>query len=123
MFKTHEWRGIQEVTLKDCGSVTFGDNSKTKAISYGSIGQTNSTKVEKVFPIQGLKHNLLSISQLCDDNKIVIFYSVKCLIIDKNLCEIKMTAKRHRNMYIVHLDNLADQGICLLASMEDSVIL
>ena len=71
--------------------------------------------------VQGLKHNLISISQLCDDGKIVIFDAEKCSIMDKNSGEVKLTAKRCKNMYVVHLDDMADQGVCLLASKKNSV--
>ena len=46
--------------------MTFGDNGKGRIIGYGSIGNNSSSFIENVFLINGLKHNLLSISQLCD---------------------------------------------------------
>ena len=48
------------------GFVTFGDNDKEKIIGIGSIGKNSSTFIENVLLVKGLKHNLLSISQLCD---------------------------------------------------------
>ena len=51
---------------KDQGSVTFGDNGKGKIIGIGSIGKNSSTSIENILLVKELKHNLLSISQLCD---------------------------------------------------------
>lgn len=58
---------------KDGGYVTFGDNSKGKIIGVGSIGKNPSPIIENVLFVEGLKHNLISISQLCDKCYRVIF--------------------------------------------------
>ena len=50
------------LTLKDGGNVKFGDNSKGKIIGIGNIGKTHSLVIEYVLLVDGLKHNLLSIS-------------------------------------------------------------
>ena len=46
--------------------MTFGDNGKGRIIGHGSIGNNSSSLIENVLLVDGLKHNLLSISQLCD---------------------------------------------------------
>ncbi|VFQ69031.1 unnamed protein product [Cuscuta campestris] len=48
------------------GNVVFGDNNKGRIIGSGTVGRDNATTVENVLLVKGLKHNLLSISQLCD---------------------------------------------------------
>ena len=54
----------QFITLevKNGGMVTFGDNDKGKIIGIGNIDITPSTCIENVLLVDGLKHNLLSIS-------------------------------------------------------------
>ena len=54
------------LTKKNGGYVTFGDNAKRKIIGQGNIGNDISSLIENVLLVDGLKHNLLSISQLCD---------------------------------------------------------
>ena len=54
------------LTSKDGGHVTFGDNSKGKIVGISKIGNESSLIIEDVLLVEGLKHNLLSISQLCD---------------------------------------------------------
>ena len=61
------------LTKKNGGYVTFGDNAKEKIIGQGNIGNDTSFLIENVLLVNGLKHNLLSISQLCDKGFIVIF--------------------------------------------------
>ena len=68
------------MTKKDYDSVTFGDNSKARAVGIGFVSFTSTTQVEQVLLVDGLKHNLLSISQLCDEGNIVTFEHDKCII-------------------------------------------
>ena len=51
---------------KIIGHVTYGDNNKGKIIGIGKIGTSSSTPIENVLLVEGLKHSLLSVSQLCD---------------------------------------------------------
>lgn len=47
---------------QECRILTFGDNGKGKVLGKGCIDKTFPT-IENVYLVQGLKHNLLSISQ------------------------------------------------------------
>ncbi|GAV83708.1 hypothetical protein CFOL_v3_27154 [Cephalotus follicularis] len=60
---------------KEGGVVTFGDNAKGKIMGFGSIGN-NRTLIHNVLYVNGLKHNLLSISQLCDKDCKVTFEKI-----------------------------------------------
>ena len=61
------------------GDVTFGGNQKGKIVGIVSIGTSNWT-LENVYLVIGLKHNLISISQLCDAGYCVKFDQISCLI-------------------------------------------
>ena len=73
---------FKELELKKGGVVTFGDNSKGQIEGIGSIGNHSSILIENVLLVNGLKHNLLSISQLCDKGFYVSFDKHGCKIID-----------------------------------------
>ncbi|VFQ81008.1 unnamed protein product [Cuscuta campestris] len=67
------------------GDVVFGDNNKRRIIGSGTVGRDNATTVENVLLVEGLKHNLLSISQLCNRGmgslnklKTLILYTYAC---------------------------------------------
>ena len=64
----------------DGGTVTFGDDSKGKIICNDNIQIGKSPLIEDVALVDGLKHNLLSISQLCDKDFCVAFYSSCCKV-------------------------------------------
>ena len=55
-----------EIQRKKVGKVTFGDKGKGKITGIGKIGKNLSSSLDKVYLVEGLKYNLLSISQLCD---------------------------------------------------------
>ena len=62
------------------GSVTFGDNNKGIILGIGSVGKDQSSSIDNVLLVKNLKHNLLSISQLCDKGNRVIFESKTCFV-------------------------------------------
>ena len=51
----------------------FEDESKGKIIGIGNIKIDPSALIENVVLIKSLKHNLLSISQLCDKGLLICF--------------------------------------------------
>ena len=69
-----------EIKKKKYGNVTFGDNKAGKIIGIGKIGKDPSNSLENVYLVEGLKFNLLSISQLCDKGNNVIFNSSHCIV-------------------------------------------
>ena len=51
---------------EDGGVVTFGDNGQGKIVGIGKIQINSTTFIDNVLYVEGLKHNLISISQLYD---------------------------------------------------------
>ena len=77
--------------------------------------------MEQVLLVDSLKHNLQSISQLCDEGNIVIFKHDKCIIKSSESKETRFIAQRHKNMYVLQLKELADHDVCLIASKSDQL--
>ncbi|KAA0035790.1 putative gag-pol polyprotein [Cucumis melo var. makuwa] len=63
------------IELKECasGHVTFGDGAKGRIIAKGNIDRSNLPCLNEVRYVDGLKANLISISQLCDQGYSVNF--------------------------------------------------
>ena len=78
--------------------MTFGDNGKGRIIGHGSIGNNSSSLIENVLLVDGLKHNLLSISQLCDKGFKLIFESSHCIIKDSQNDKIIFMGHRNENV-------------------------
>jgi hypothetical protein len=108
-------------TPKDGGYVTYGDNNKGKILGTGKVGKTSSTSIDNVLYVEGLKHNLLSISQLCDKGNEVIFNSYSCSIISKENNSIKFMGHRINNVYMISLDDISSNDAqCFITKEEES---
>ena len=81
---TGDFSKFSTFTKKDGGLVNFRDNAKGKIIGIGNVDNSFSPIIENVLFVDNLKHNLLSISQLCDKVYRVVFKTSKCLI--ENAC-------------------------------------
>ena len=72
----------------DGGIVTFGDDGKGKIVAIGKVGKSFSSFINDVLLVDGLKHNLLSVSQLCDLRYEIIFRKLVCLVIFEKFGDI-----------------------------------
>ena len=60
---TWDVKNFQMLSRKcEGGIVTFGDDSKGNIIGFGNVKVGNSPLIEDIALVDGLKHNLLSIS-------------------------------------------------------------
>ena len=84
MLMPHDRRKVyvQCLTPYHGGTVTFEGNKKGLITRIGKIGMYPHPSIDNVLFFKGLKHNLLSISQLYDNGYDVSFNKDKC--IDKN---------------------------------------
>ncbi|KAK9151265.1 hypothetical protein Syun_009574 [Stephania yunnanensis] len=106
-----------ELKRHDGGKVTFGDNNKGRVIGLGTVGN-NSLSISNVYLVDGLKHNLLSISQLCDKGFHVMFESSKCIVRNEKH-ETLFIAYRDKNVYAINFDEMNMQNVsCLSAQSE-----
>ena len=104
---------------KDRGVVKFVDGIKSRIIGIGNVGKNNSDLVTDVMLVEELTHNLLSISQLCDQGYKVMFEPSRCIVNDSTSDQIILTTERHDNTYVLYLDDLLDQHVKCLASFDD----
>jgi len=77
LLQTHDGRCIKviHISSKNSEHVIYGDNNKGKIVGVEKIGTNPSTSTENVLLIDGLKHNLLSIYQLCEKDILISFDS------------------------------------------------
>jgi len=107
-----------KLELKEEGFVTYEDNNKGKIIGNGVIGNGSSFNIKNVLLVEGLKHNLISISQLCDRGFKVMFEPNSCLIYDAH-GNIVLIGKRVNNMYLFDLHHASFSIHCLLTEEDD----
>ncbi|GKB73102.1 retrovirus-related pol polyprotein from transposon TNT 1-94 [Tanacetum coccineum] len=77
--------------------VVFGDNSSGDTEGYGSVNCNGITFMRVAYVI-GLKHNLISISQLCDANYKVLFIKTQGTFKTKRSFSIS------KSLHLLHID-------------------
>jgi hypothetical protein len=95
------------------GSFTSRNDDSTKIIGKGPliIGNKN-TKEENVLLVEDMKHNILSVSQMCDQGHKFSFNSQKCEIRKDGSVKLIATATRtSRNIYV--LSEIVNEKCCL----------
>jgi hypothetical protein len=84
------------------GSVTFGDNASARIVGKGTISLGNGNiKTYNVLYVEGLKHNLLSVSQMCDQGYNLTFHSKVCEI--RKSGSGRLVENENRTMSIVYV--------------------
>jgi len=110
-----------DFTRKEIGFVSYGDNNQGKILGKGVVGNPSTTTIKDIMLVDGLKHNLLRISQFCD-NGFRTTFNTQCCIIQHN--DDKNTMFKGLcvdNVYVLDLDDVSSSGNkCLIAKNEDS---
>jgi hypothetical protein len=75
---------LKEVQMSRGGRITHGDGSQSKVIGKGLIDIPELGASQEALYVEGLKANLLSISQLCDNDLVVQFSKKECNIFDSS---------------------------------------
>jgi hypothetical protein len=95
------------------GSVSFRNDNSSKIIGEGTvrIGNKNE-KAQNVLLVENMKHNLLSVSQMCDQGHNVTFNSQKCEIRKEGSGKLVGTVSRTSNNIYV-LSEIGNEKCCL----------
>ena len=83
------------------GNVTFGDGNVARVKGKGTIHAPNIPNLEKVLYVEGLKTNLISISQLCENEFNVQFSQNFCKVFDLNDACVMIGLRTCDNCYVV----------------------
>ncbi|XP_073138773.1 uncharacterized protein [Henckelia pumila] len=78
---------LVDYVKQDKGKVTYGGGAQGKIVGKGTLNVEGLPRLHNVLHVEGLTANLISISQLCDDDLYVKFNKTLCEVFDKNnLC-------------------------------------
>src|ERR1044072_9766518 len=110
---------FQSLELKDGGYVGFGGNQKGKVIGSGTISNGSLPSITNVLLVDGLMHNLLSISQLSDKGYDIIFNQKSCKVVSQEDGTILFNGKRKNNIYKIKLSKLKSQNVKCLMSVDN----
>ncbi|XP_073016746.1 uncharacterized protein [Primulina eburnea] len=105
---------LSEVVDLKGPTITFGDNSKGKAMGKGKITH-GKIIIKDVLLLENLCYNLISISQLCDNGYTVEFHKEKCMV-KTNAGYTVLTGYRSQNTYRVEWnDQNLNASTCFVA--------
>ena len=84
---------------KKGGNVTFGDGSKSQIKGKGIISLLGLPDIVNVLYVEDLRVNLLNISQICDQDFMVLFSKGKCLVMDESEKKLINDVRTLNNCY------------------------
>ena len=107
--KKNTFRSLQEKE----GIATFGNDNSSRILGKGTVSLgSNDASTKIVLPIENMKHNLLSVSQMCDQGHILIFSSIDCEIRKEGTnILVPMVVRTPDNIYI--LNDIGKESCCL----------
>ena len=73
--KLHSYNALEKEK-----SVSFGNDTPAVIKSKGSVLLKEKVKARNVMYVDGLKHHLLSVTQMCDQGNEVVFRSNGCVV-------------------------------------------
>jgi len=100
------------------GSVAFGNGKFGTIVGIGKISESLSHSIDGVYLVDGLKHNLLSVSQLCDKDNLVVFSSNRCMVVNMNTRNTVLRGKQHKNVYKVSIPSLFQNHLTCLSVLD-----
>nr|GEW52204.1 hypothetical protein [Tanacetum cinerariifolium] len=104
---------------KFLGTMKFRNDQIAPILGYGDLVQ-GSVTIKKVYYVEGLNHNLFSVSQFCDADLEVAFRKSTCYIRDLKGNDL-LTCSRRTDLYSITLqDTTSPNPICLMAKATSS---
>ncbi|KAI3735667.1 hypothetical protein L6452_15175 [Arctium lappa] len=100
-------------------SVTFGGNGKGFTRGFGVLSN-GTTTFRRVAYVDGLKHNLLSISQLCDKDYEVRFTKKACSVLNEK-GKLALSGHGRENVYVIDMDSTITENLCFLSKASSDV--
>lgn len=89
----------------------------------GKIGISDEHSIDKLYYVEGLRQNLLSISQPCDKGNKVIFSSIDEKVINLKTQEVFLTGKRDKHIYTGNTSKVSDENlVCLSVTDKDPLL-
>ncbi|GJS89270.1 retrovirus-related pol polyprotein from transposon TNT 1-94 [Tanacetum coccineum] len=107
-------------SLADCSTypihctIRFGNAQFAPILGYGNLVEGNIT-IKRVYYVEGLNHNLFSVSQFCEADLEVPLWKSTCFVRDLQGNDL-LTGNRGSNLYIISLqETTSSTPICFMA--------
>ncbi|CAM8895490.1 unnamed protein product [Rhodiola kirilowii] len=98
--------------------VTFGDGGKGQVIGCGTLKVPDLPELDDVLLVDGLKVNLINISQLCDGGHHVKFTHDSCRVLDKDGESLMEGIRSSNNCYLLGTVGTVAETSCLVSQTD-----
>ena len=105
------------------GNVAFGNGKSGEIQGIGKVGSMDTHAIENVYCVNGLQHNLLSVSQICDKGNNVLFTEKKCRVTNSVTGNLVLLGKRHKNVYKAKIVDCKEDTLKCLSAVSDCSML
>ena len=96
--KLHSYNALEKEK-----NVSFGNDTPAVIKGKGFVFLKEKVKARNVMYVDGLKHNMLSVSQMCDQGNEVVFRSNRCVVHELDTGETMIKGTRTlNNLYILN---------------------
>ena len=109
---------LEEYQVQAGPKITFGDDASGVTEGYGVLNN-GQVKFAHVAYVNGLKYNLISVSQLCDAGNRVLFDVNQGTILDRNW-KVVLVAPRKGNTYPLDLSPVPSEQCFYSKADEDT---
>ncbi|XP_062093820.1 uncharacterized protein LOC133799844 [Humulus lupulus] len=97
------------------GYVTFGDGSKRRIMGRGKLHLHGLPPLKNVLYVEGLKANLISVSQICDEGCTVLFSKTDYTVVSTSRIHVLTGIISNDNCYL-----LSTNLVCNAAKMDET---
>ncbi|GJU45409.1 retrovirus-related pol polyprotein from transposon TNT 1-94 [Tanacetum coccineum] len=99
---------------KFLGTVRFGNDQIAKIMGYGDY-QLGNVTISRVYCVEGVRHSLFSVGQLCDSDLEVAFRKHTCYVRTLNGVDL-LSGSRDTNLYTISMDDMMKSSPIYLLS-------
>ncbi|KAL8089687.1 hypothetical protein AgCh_039243 [Apium graveolens] len=93
-----------------------------KTLGYGNINLGNVI-IETIALVSVLKHNLLSVSQICDRGYHVDFFEEHCEVVSNSTSKVVLKGYRHGNIYEAGPSRSSDVNVMSIAKKKYAMVI
>ncbi|CAM8951089.1 unnamed protein product [Rhodiola kirilowii] len=99
--------------------VTFGDGKRARVLAKGTLNVPGMPHLDDVYWVDGLKANLISISQLCDGRNQVQFTRNSCQVYDKHGVCVMEGDPASNNCYLLSRATTPAAITCMVSRTDE----
>lgn len=95
--------------------MAFGNRKSSEIQGIGQVGSMHTHAIDNVYYVNGLQHNSLSVSQMCDKGNNVLCIDKECRVAGK----LVILGSRHKNVYKTNIIQSQESILKCVSAVSD----